>query len=92
LLPDSAPTGARAFGRGPGQHENWESRDAKGRQNLMERDRAGEPFQDDFTENRGPDPVEKEKIAEKETPDPDVDSQAGDEAMADDVFGVNDPK
>jgi len=58
----------------------------------MERDRAGEPFQDDFTENRGPDPVEKEENAETETPDPDVDSQAGDEAMADDVFGVNDPK
>ncbi len=58
----------------------------------MERDRAGEPFEDDFTENRGPDAAKREENAEEETPDPDVDSQAGDQAMADNVFGVNDAK
>jgi hypothetical protein len=58
----------------------------------MQRDRAGEPFQDDFTENRGPTGPEQEDSAERETLDPDVDSQAGDQAMEDDVFGVNDTK
>jgi hypothetical protein len=58
----------------------------------MERDRDGEPFQDDFTENRGPSASEREDSAERATPDPDVDSQAGDHAMEDDVFGLNDTK
>jgi len=58
----------------------------------MERDRAGEPFQDDFTENRGPNASEREEAAEREALDPDVDSQAGDRAMEDDTFGLNDSK
>ncbi len=58
----------------------------------MERDRDGEPFQDDFTENRGPDASQQEDAAERANLDPDVDSQAGDRAMADDIFGVNDSK
>jgi hypothetical protein len=57
----------------------------------MERDRAGEPFQNDFTDNRGPDGPRQEDEAERETLDPDVDSQAGDAAMEDDAFGLNDP-
>jgi hypothetical protein len=57
----------------------------------MERDRAGEPFQDDFTDNRGPAGPQQEDEAERETLDPDVDSQAGDHAMENDVFGVNEP-
>jgi hypothetical protein len=59
------------------------------RGHQMERDRDGEPFQDDFTENRGPDASEQEDAAEHATMDPDVDSEAGDRAMEDDIFGVN---
>jgi hypothetical protein len=44
----------------------------------MERDRDGEAFQDDFTDNRGPGAREQEENAEKEVLDPDVDSQEGD--------------
>jgi hypothetical protein len=44
----------------------------------MERDRDGVPFEDDFTENRGPSGPEQEDDAEQETLDPDVDSQEGD--------------
>jgi hypothetical protein len=44
----------------------------------MERDRDGEPFQDDFTENRGPDAEEREDVAETLKLDPDVDSQDDD--------------
>jgi hypothetical protein len=47
----------------------------------MERDRDGEPFEDDFTENRGPGGPEREDNAEHESLDPDVDSQAGDNFM-----------
>jgi hypothetical protein len=56
---------------------------------MSERDRDGEPFQDDFTENREPGGSEREDNAERETLDPDVDSQADDESMKDDVFGVD---
>jgi hypothetical protein len=55
----------------------------------MERDRDGEPFEDDFTENRGPSGPVREEDAERTTLDPDVDSQEDDRTMADDVFGVN---
>jgi len=55
----------------------------------MERDRSGEPFEDDFTENRGPSGPEQEDQAERLTLDPEVDSQEDDRDMADDVFGVN---
>jgi hypothetical protein len=44
----------------------------------MERDRDGEPFQDDFTDNGGPSGPEQEENAEREVLDPDVDSQEGD--------------
>ena len=44
----------------------------------MKRDRDGEPFQDDFTENRGPNAEQEEDEAENETLDPDVDSQDDD--------------
>jgi hypothetical protein len=47
----------------------------------MERDRDGEPFEDDFTENRGPSGPEQEENAEREVLDPDTDSQEGDRFM-----------
>lgn len=56
----------------------------------MERDRDGEPFEDDFTDNRGPSGPESEDVAEQITMDPDVDSQADDQSMKRDVFGVDD--
>jgi hypothetical protein len=55
----------------------------------MERDRDGEPFEDDFTENRGPSGPRREEEAERLTLDPEVDSQEDDRTMADDVFGVD---
>jgi hypothetical protein len=58
----------------------------------MERDRSGEPFQDDFTENRGPDGTRQDEEAAKERLDPDVDSQSDDRDMEHDVFGVDEPK
>ena len=58
----------------------------------MERDRFGEPFEDDFTEEREPSPVEREEEAHSEREDPDVDSQADDETMKDNVFGVDNPQ
>jgi hypothetical protein len=58
----------------------------------VERDRDGVPFEDDFTENRGPSGSQLEDEAEREKPDPDVDSQADDESMADDVFGLNEAR
>jgi hypothetical protein len=58
----------------------------------MERDRDGQPFQDDFTENRGPSGRELDDTARDETLDPDVDSQADDEDMEHNVFGVDKPK
>ena len=54
----------------------------------MERDRDGVPFQDDFTENRGPSAAEREDVAEDLKLDPDTDSQDDDRDMADDDFGV----
>jgi hypothetical protein len=58
----------------------------------MERDRDGQPFEDDFTENRGPSAREREYVAEHETLDPDVDSQTDDESMEKNVFGVDEVK
>ncbi len=57
----------------------------------MKRDRDGEPFEDDFTENRGPSGATREEEAELTTLDPGVDSQEDDRSMADNVFGVNEP-
>jgi hypothetical protein len=47
----------------------------------MNRDRDGVPFEDDFTENRGPSAEEEEDTAEDLVLDPDVDSQDDDHAM-----------
>jgi hypothetical protein len=58
----------------------------------MERDRDGHPFEDDFTENRGPDGAQQDEEAKRERLDPDVDSQADDETMAKNVFGVDEPR
>ena len=59
----------------------------------LPKDRAGEIFQDDLTENqskeRGP---QREDVARDEAMDPEVDSQEGDRAMAENLFGVNEPK
>ena len=55
----------------------------------MNRDRDNVPFEDDFTENRGPDADEQEDAADEETLDPDVDSEADDTSMKDNTFGVN---
>lgn len=57
------------------------------------RDRSGEIFQDDLTENeskpRGP--VRDDIAADKQL-DSQVDSQESDRAMAENRFGVNEPK
>jgi hypothetical protein len=58
----------------------------------MERDRFGEPFQDDFTDNRGPDGAQQDEQAARERLDPDVDSQSDDRDMEQNVFGVDKPK
>jgi hypothetical protein len=58
----------------------------------MERDRDGQPFQDDFTENRGPSGRQLDDVARDETLDPDVDSQADDRSMEKNVFGVDEVK
>ena len=47
----------------------------------MNHDRDDEPFQNDFTENRGPSAEEQEDVAEDEVLDPDVDSQDDDEPV-----------
>jgi hypothetical protein len=53
----------------------------------MQRDRDGEPFQNDFTDNRGPSGPEQEENAEQEVLDPDVDSQEGDVFMEKELRG-----
>lgn len=57
------------------------------------RDRSGEYFEDAFTENeskpRGP---QRDSTEASEQLDPDVDSEEDDEAMAEDRFGVDQPK
>jgi len=59
---------------------------------MPKRDPSGAYFQDAFTENRGAGNAEKEDGAEHLHLDPNVDSQADDEAMEKDVFGVNAPQ
>lgn len=62
-------------------------------EDKRERDQFGEYFQDTFTENeskpRGP---VRDEMEEEEQLDPNVDSQEDDEAMAENRFGVNQPK
>jgi len=55
----------------------------------MERDQFGEIFEDDLTENREPGGPARDKAAEREEIDPDVDSQEDDEDMARNIFGVD---
>ena len=59
----------------------------------LPKDRDGEIFQDDLTENeskpRGP---QRDDAAHDENLDPGVDSQEDDRDMAENLFGVNDPK
>ncbi len=59
----------------------------------LPRDRDGEIFQDDLTENqskpRGP---RRDDAERDEKLDPGVDSQEGDRAMEENRFGVNEPK
>jgi len=59
----------------------------------LNRDRSGEIFQDELTENeskaRG---AVREDSEEDLHLDTDVDSEEGDEAMADDRFGQDEPK
>lgn len=56
----------------------------------VRRDRDGEIFQDDLTENESmPSPARREDDDEDLQLDPNVDSQEDDETMADDRFGVD---
>jgi hypothetical protein len=56
----------------------------------LQRDRDGEIFQDDLTENESmPSPARREDDNESLDMDPDVDSQEGDEMMAENRFGVD---
>ncbi|HEX5275603.1 MAG TPA: hypothetical protein VFW34_10040 [Candidatus Rubrimentiphilum sp.] len=59
----------------------------------LPRDRGGEIFQDDLTENQSKERgSRRDDIAGSETMDPGVDSQEDDRDMEDDLFGVNEPK
>jgi hypothetical protein len=59
----------------------------------LPRDRDGEIFQDDLTENESmPSPARREDPDETLDMDPDVDSQDDDEAMAENRFGVNEKR
>ena len=62
-------------------------------ENKRKRDEFGEIFQDDLTENesKAPGPI-REDEEEKLTLDPGIDSQEDDELMAENRFGVNQPK
>lgn len=57
------------------------------------RDRSGEIFQDDLTENQTKARGEKRDEAEATLHlDPDIDSEEADRAMAEDIFGVDEKK
>ena len=59
-------------------------------EDKLARDRRGEIFQDELTENESmPSPARREDADENLQLDPQVDSQEDDEAMAEDRFGVN---
>lgn len=62
-------------------------------ENNWKKDEFGEIFQDDLTENtsKAPGPI-REDEEEKLTLDPGIDSQEDDEMMAENRFGVNQPK
>lgn len=62
-------------------------------QDKRKRDEFGEIFQDDLTENESkPRGAVREEVEETLKLDPNVDSQEDDEAMAENRFGVNQPK
>ena len=50
-------------------------------QRKLPRDRAGEIFQDELTENAGPSPAAREEAAHHLTLDPSIDSQEADAFM-----------
>lgn len=59
----------------------------------LPRDRHGEIFQDDLTENESmPRPTQRDDAEGEKNYDTDIDSQEDDEDMAEDVFGVDDKK
>ena len=62
-------------------------------ENNWKKDEFGEIFQDDLTENtsKAPGPIREEE-EEQLTLDPGIDSQEDDEMMAENRFGVNQPK
>lgn len=59
----------------------------------LQRDRHGEIFQDELTENQStPRPSRREDAEATRRLDPNVDSQEGDAAMSEDRFGRNERK
>jgi len=59
----------------------------------LQRDRRGEIFQDELTENQStPKPPRRDDAEQQKNYDPDVDSEEADEAMAQDRFGRNERK
>jgi hypothetical protein len=59
----------------------------------LPKDRDGEIFQDDLTENQSKERGSlRDDAARDETMDAGVDSQEDDRDMAQNLFGVNDPK
>jgi hypothetical protein len=62
-------------------------------EDKLGRDRSGEIFQDDLTENETKARGEKRDDAEATLRlDPDIDSQEADRAMAENIFGVDEKK
>jgi hypothetical protein len=62
-------------------------------EDKRKRDEFGELYQDAFTENESkPRGAVREEVEETLKLDPNVDSQEDDEAMAENRFGVNQPK
>jgi hypothetical protein len=59
----------------------------------LPKDRDGEIFQDDLTENQSEEGgSRRDDAARDETMDPGVDSQEDDRDMEENLFGVNEPK
>lgn len=62
-------------------------------EDKRKRDEFGELFEDAFTENESkPRGAVREEVESTLKLDPNVDSQEADEAMAENRFGVNEPK
>lgn len=56
------------------------------------RDRSGEIFEDDLTENDLPSGAVRDDAQATLRLDPDIDSQEADRAMAENIFGVDEKK